>query len=512
MAHAIIYDRASTILQKDNFSRVNAREVGIRIAEQHGYTWEYVKEIGSGTTLTGRPEMMKILDRIEAGEVQALIVQELDRLARPEESVVYSTIRTTVMNYNVLIYTHSSLIDLNNDDDDFVADITMSVAKKERRRILKRMMRGRVARAESGKFVGNPGLGYRFVGYKHEADLEIDPEEKQAVKLIFETLLENGGNLRATAAYMNKLGYTTIYGNKFRSNTIKYIATRKIYIGVFENKLTDKITHRPDLQIIDVAQFKQVQNLINRRAGKAKDMGRRGRYIFTGFVVCGNCGGPMVAAKGDSVMYHCHNQRKYGKSACSRSRAYSEHLILPPIVDCMAGLMYDHLNTLDAAITVAAAKQGKTAVEQAYEASVTGELASVQAGKDRLVKGLSLGALSLEEVAAEMKFLRKREQELKVEIAKIAEKTARLEDWQHILEGATGKDRAGIVTHLLQMAERRPMAFRQVLSIVFEPNSLWVRTERAGKNFVGVLEDYTTTDIFIRQNEGETISIDQIMI
>ncbi len=49
---AIIYDRASTTMQKDNWSRVNAKDVGIRIAEQHGFSWEYVKEIGSGTTLT----------------------------------------------------------------------------------------------------------------------------------------------------------------------------------------------------------------------------------------------------------------------------------------------------------------------------------------------------------------------------------------------------------------------------------------------------------------------------
>ncbi len=64
--HAIIYDRASTHLQEDNYSRINAETEGVRIAEQHGYTWEYVKEIGSGTTLSGRPKMMKILDRIAA--------------------------------------------------------------------------------------------------------------------------------------------------------------------------------------------------------------------------------------------------------------------------------------------------------------------------------------------------------------------------------------------------------------------------------------------------------------
>ena len=67
------------------------------------------------------------------------LVQELDRLARPEEAVVYSTIRDTIMRYNVIIHTHTSRVDLNNDSDDFVADINMAVSKKERRQILKRM-------------------------------------------------------------------------------------------------------------------------------------------------------------------------------------------------------------------------------------------------------------------------------------------------------------------------------------------------------------------------------------
>ena len=250
MTLAIIYDRASTQLQQDNFSRVNAKTEGIKIAEREGFTWEYVKEIGSGTTLTGRPKMMRILDRIAAGEVQVLIVQELDRLARPEEAVIYMTIRETIMRYNVIIYTHSSRIDLNNDDDDFIGDISMAVAKKERRRTLKRMKRGRKARAESGKFLGGqPGSGYRIVGYGSESDLEIDPEGAKLVQLIFDTLEAEGGNLWGTANRVNEMGYTGDRGKPFRAKTLKWIATRKLYIGIFESSATDKVTHGPTCRL-----------------------------------------------------------------------------------------------------------------------------------------------------------------------------------------------------------------------------------------------------------------------
>ena len=141
--HAVIYDRGSTINQKDNWSRVHAKKHGIRIAEQNGYTYEYLKEIGSGTTLVNRPEMLRILDRIAASEIQVIIVQDLDRLARPTDRSVYDTIRSFCLKYDVIIHTHSGAFDFADDDNDFVADIHMAVAKKESRRIKKRLSRGR---------------------------------------------------------------------------------------------------------------------------------------------------------------------------------------------------------------------------------------------------------------------------------------------------------------------------------------------------------------------------------
>lgn len=495
MTHAVIYDRASTKMQKDNYSRVNAHEVGIRIAEQNGFTWEYVKEIGSGTTLTGRPEMMKILDRIAAGEIQVIIVQDLDRLARPEEAVVYTTIRQVIMEYNVIIHTHTSRVDLNNDDDDFVADITMSVAKKERRRILKRMIRSKKTKAEQGRFAGGkPGLGYKVVWNERgkDGDLAINKDEVETVRAIFNTLETTGGNIRATAKKMNELGYTGKEGGEFMAFSIKRLATRKLYIGIFETKAADKVSHRPDLQIISVEQFERVQELIRSRKGNNRDMGRRGHYIFTGFVVCGNCGGVMVAAKqAKYVAYQCENRRRHGKAGCTKSKAYSEHLILPPVIEFLAGFIQSQIDfptTLDAA----AAQYGKSVTEEAIEAAVQGELASVQAGKQRLIEAISLGVLTNQEAAVKLAELREQEQRLTVELSGIAEKTAIMAQWQEALDALKGQD---ITDLLYELAENNPVSFRRLLSLVFEPNSLRVRTEHREKmGWVGVLESYELTE------------------
>jgi DNA invertase Pin-like site-specific DNA recombinase len=393
MTHAIIYDRASTKNQKDNYSRVNAHEVGIRVAEQNAFTWEYIKEIGSGTTLTGRPEMMKILDRIAAGEIQVIIVQDLDHLARPEEAVVYTTIRQVIMEYNVIIYTHTSRVDLNNDDDDFVADITMSVAKKERRRILKRMKRSIKAKAEQGRFTGGRiGLGYKLI-YRDgkEGELAVDENETERVKAVFKTLESTGGNMGAAAKRLNELGYTGKNGKLFVPASLRRIANNQLYIGILETVLTDRITHRSDLQIISVSLFERVQALIKSRAGKNKNMGKRGHYIFTGFVVCENCEGVMAAGRRKyMVLYQCATRRWQGEASCASGKSYSEHLILPPIVEFLTGFIQTQID-FHAALDTAAAQYGKSITEEAIETAIQGELASVQTGKQRLIEAISLG-------------------------------------------------------------------------------------------------------------------------
>lgn len=493
MKHAIIYDRGSTKKQADNYSRVNAREVGIRIAEQNGFSWEYVKEIGTGTTLTGRPEMMKILDRIAAGEIQVIIVQDLDRLARPEDAVVYNTIRQVIMEYNAIIFTHTSRVDLNDDDDDFMADITMSVAKKERRRTMKRIMRSLKAKAEQGRFIGGAlGLGYKIV-YRNEgkdSDLAIDESEVKRVKAIFDTLESTGGNIGAAAKKLNERGYRGKKGNLFAPSTVRKLANQKLYIGIFETKVTDKISHRPDLQIISIDQFNRVQELIKSRAGNHRDMGKRGRYVLTGFVVCANCGGPMVAANKGRIVYQCANRRKYGPQRCATSKSYSEHLILSPIVEFLADFIQKQID-FHAALDAAAARYGKSITEEAIEAAVQGELASVQAGKQRLIEAISLGILTHQEAAAKLDELREQEQRLMVELSSIAEKTAILTQWQEALNALKEQDITG---RLNQLAAQKPIAFRRLLALVFEPNSLRVRTERKAGKWVGTLEIYRLTE------------------
>jgi len=78
---AIIYDRASSQGQKDNFARGDAARL-YRLAEQRGLRWELRQEIKSGEEIANRPVMRGILDEIADAQVAALIVQDFTRLSR----------------------------------------------------------------------------------------------------------------------------------------------------------------------------------------------------------------------------------------------------------------------------------------------------------------------------------------------------------------------------------------------------------------------------------------------
>ena len=494
MTHAIIYDRASTKMQQDNWSRENAKEVGIRIAEQNGFTWEYVKEIGSGTTLTGRPKMMSILDRVAAGEVQAIIVQDLDRLARPVERATFETIRNIFIEYGILVYTHTGVFDFTDDDSDFVADINMAVAKKERQRIIKRIKRSIKTKSEAGQYIGGkPPLGYRIKRDENGKgiDIEIDPNEAKLIQTIFDTLEEMGGNLNATTKALNQAGYTGKEGHRFWTNTLRSIANRRLYIGFIESNVTEKITYRPELQSISSDQFERVQSLIKGRSGKSRDMGRRGHYILTGFVICG---GSMAASKTRyGVRYQCYSRRHRGRAACKKSKTHSERLILPPVIEFLANFIQDQIDFYSA-MENAAATYGKSVSEEALEAAVKGELTSVRAGKDRLVEAISLGILTTEEAAAKLEDLREQERRLISEMAGIGEKAAVLEEWQQALEALRNLDLSEALTDL---AKHKPIAFRRLMAIVFKPNSLRVqKIRRRQYSLVG----YELTDIIQQES------------
>lgn len=81
---ALIYSRVSTGDQGDSGLGLDSQDAKCSTyAERIGAeVVEVVREVQSGRTLTKRPELMRALSTLRAGEADALIVAKLDRLSR----------------------------------------------------------------------------------------------------------------------------------------------------------------------------------------------------------------------------------------------------------------------------------------------------------------------------------------------------------------------------------------------------------------------------------------------
>ena len=64
-------------------------------------------------------------------------------------------------------------------------------------------------------------------------------------------------------------------------------------------------------------------------------------------------------------------------------------------------------------------------------------------------------------------------------------------EWQIAIEALKGQD---ITTALYMLVEQNPIAFRRLLALVFEPNSVKVKTERVqGRQWHGILVEHQLT-------------------
>lgn len=480
---AIIYDRGSDRKQADNYSRKDAKQEGIRIAEQYGFEWEYHKEIGSGATLVKRPVMLSILDRITEGEVRAIICQDLDRLARPEERSTYETIRDICLDNEVLIYTQSGVFDFANDNDDFMADIQVAVAKKERRTIIKRILRGMKQRAADGKHNGRVPLGYKliYVQDNHEqkptAKLIVDEECRSLTERIFAYYLEWGA--AGTVNRLNQEGYHKPDGSLLQTKFIIRMVKKPIYAGFMTwgwNKKHPRLrdfeppmVYRPELQIVSVDTWEKAQTVNRERSVDNPEPGKWAIHPFSGLLKCNVCGKPMYARSekrkfGRYVQYLCWQKVNNGYDAC-RGRFLSQNQVAKSVIPFVAALIQSQID-MRGALNEAASKYGRTISEDELKRNIEAELVTVREAKGRLIKAIAAGLISESEAGTEMTDFRYKEERLNRELATLHQKESIQRDY---LEAIQVLKSGRIEETLWQMFEKKPGALKNLLRLSKRP-------------------------------------------
>jgi site-specific DNA recombinase len=171
---AAVYPRVSSKHQEDNYSIGTQLAACLEHAQQLGYTVDpdhIYRETHTGVDYWQRPQMTALRQAIRAGEIDAVVFYSVDRYAR--DPLFHMLGLAEARQYGVSFHIVTEDLDLSDDDDVLMFFIKGHSAKREWKDLRERSIRGRRARAQSGKRIPgvHPPYGYQWA----DTDLNGNP-------------------------------------------------------------------------------------------------------------------------------------------------------------------------------------------------------------------------------------------------------------------------------------------------------------------------------------------------
>jgi len=343
MTRAAIYARYSSENQRDASIEDQVRQCRARIDQEGWQKAEIYSDHAISGATTLRPGYQKMLEDARAGRFEILVAEALDRLSRDQENIAglfkqlsFAGVRLITLSEGEIGELHVGLKGTMN------ALYLKDLAHKTRRGL-----EGRIRQGKSG---GGRCFGYDIV---HSVDRASEPVhgerrinqiEAVVVRRIFEEFAK-GHSPRAIAGTLNKeafsgpasktWGASTIYGNWRRGTGI---LNNELYIGrlVWNRQQFVKDPHTgrrqarlnpetkwivesvPHLRIIDDRLWDLVKErqrasrsvVLTPDKGIRSERARRPRYLLSGLLKCGACGGGF--SKVSQSHYGCSTARNKG--------------------------------------------------------------------------------------------------------------------------------------------------------------------------------------------------------
>lgn len=211
------------------------------------------KEIVSGETIAARPVMQQLLQDVEQGVWQGVLVMEIERLARGD-TIDQGIVAQTFKFSDTKIITPMKDYDPNDEYDEEYFEFSLFMSRREYKTIKRRMQRGRVASAKEGNYVGSRApYGYKRVKIEDDKGytLEPIPEEADVVRSIFEYYtggeqLPDGTHRRLGVSLitrrLNELKIKPQRSEYWSTASVRDILRNPVYIGKI------RWNNRPDIK------------------------------------------------------------------------------------------------------------------------------------------------------------------------------------------------------------------------------------------------------------------------
>lgn len=271
------------------------------------------KEVVSGETISARPQMQALLQDVQNGLYEGIIVMEIERLARGD-TIDQGIVAQTFKYSNTKIITPTKTYDPNNEFDEEYFEFGLFMSRREYNTIKRRLQAGRARSAKDGKFIGN-ATPYGYNREKIKGDkgykLVINEDEAQYVRLMYQWLIE-GCSKREIKRRLDNMGVASRHGNEWNQSVIKDILYNPTYIGkipwlrrgetkkMIDGKIVRKRPRNGEYElynglhepIVDIETWEKAQEINQAQLPKVP-LNRELTNPLSSVVFCAKCGKPM---------------------------------------------------------------------------------------------------------------------------------------------------------------------------------------------------------------------------
>lgn len=291
---AVIYLRVSSEEQVENFSLDTQEEICRREAQRKLFeiVEVYREEGRSAKTITGRPELIKLLEfcRKNRKIVNAVFVYRLDRLSRQTSD--YLAIRKKLAEYGITLISATEPTG-NSPTEKLIETMLAGFAQMDNDVRSERSRNGLRARFLAGFSIARVPLGYVLKnGFAVKDEATFDKMKKAW------NLVSTGTkSMSEMAEIMNKWGLRKfIFGkeHKLRAQTVDRIFRNKFYAGFITSEKYKEEVRGQHIPMISEEQFYKVQEIIDGRNRCGVTIGKRLKdnpdFPLRGTIKCGRCG------------------------------------------------------------------------------------------------------------------------------------------------------------------------------------------------------------------------------
>jgi site-specific DNA recombinase len=341
MKRTAIYARFSSELQQERsiddqvaLCRNYARKNGLNVVIA------YDDRARSGASIYGRDGLMELLSSAREGKFDVVLTEALDRLSRDQEDLAGIYKRLKFLGIELRAVHEGTADNIQIGIRGLMGSLFLADLAHKVRRGLEGVVR-------AGRSPGGRAYGYRPIPGRL-GELEIVAEEAAVIRQIFRDYVA-GKTPREIAHALNKEGIrpprgtnwtaSTINGNKKRHHGI---ILNELYVGklvwnrvkMIKDPDTGKRISRPNppeewnradasrLAIVDQELFETAQKRKSERSFDAPEKQRKARFLLSGLLKCGCCGGGLAMKDRDHgrVRIHCSTMKEAG--TCSNRKIF----------------------------------------------------------------------------------------------------------------------------------------------------------------------------------------------